>query len=209
MDRIPKDMGYFDLFEEIASVAHRASKAFCSHESPEIKKRMLESLEHEGDALEAEVRDRLDRHQDPPIRGGPDDIYRLVDNIDSIIDSLKKAGTRIVLYELDYFPEFIEMGELIMTATQKIEETLPLFRKKSEKNRNKIRDLCIEIGNVEANGDDTEVACISSLRKQEKQGTLSVIDFFLAKEVIALLEHALNQCEDASSFMETLKKKNA
>jgi len=209
MDRLPEDMEYFELFEEIASIARRSAEKFCSPDDPEEKKQALVLLEHEGDQIITEVTDRLDRHQDPPLRGDPDDIYRLVDNIDNVIDSLKKASVRIVLYELEHISQFNLMGELILQATRKIEEALPLFRKKTKRNRDKIGDICIEISSIEADGDDKECVAISYLRDMEKEGSISVIDFFLTKEVIELLEHALNQCEDVSDFMDTLKKKNA
>lgn len=207
MPRTPKNNEYFNLIEKIGSIAHQAAEIFCSDTpSPQDKKSALIELEHEGDKVTQAVRDMLDRHQDTPLRD-MQDIYHLVNNIDNIIDSLKKAASRIALYKFEYRTEFIAMGRLVLEATQNIKDVLPLLRS-IRKSHKAIREFCINVAEIESRGDRQEEMSIHSLRLAPLRFKRAP-DYADRKEIVQLLEHALNQCEDVSQFVDTLKKKNA
>lgn len=205
-DKLLGDMFYQELFQEIASLARRAAETFCSESDLEEKGQIIEVLEDQGDDIVAEVRNRLDQSQDPPFRD-PAHVSGLVDGIDNIIDVLKRSSKRIVLYEVTYIPEFIILGGLVLEATQHIEQCIPLL-KRPGRNHAKIRVQCMAINQVEERGDDETDCAVSSLLQQTKSGALPELDFHLAKEIVELLEHGLNRCEDLSKLIDTIKKKN-
>lgn len=220
MDIIPTDVGYFELFQEIAVTARKSAETVCSDIDRGKKKKLLTALEKDGDKVVKEVRERLDAHQDPPLED-PDDIYRLVNNVDNVTDSLKKKVTGlIVVYDLDYIPEFMSMGRLVLAATQTIERGMPLLqyikedviplsrKRKKGGTHEEIQKICTEIIDIESAGDTQEEESLSSIIKRYA----SPEDHWKsigAVKVIELLEHALNQCEDVSEFFDTLRKKNA
>ncbi len=208
-NRLPKETEYFTHFELLAEKAHAAATLFLSEViSPQEKAHRLSALENEADAIVHRVIDMLDIHRDPPLRDGSD-IHNLVHNIDNIVDLIEKAADRIVRYHLAYRQEFLLMGGKLKEATGVIVSTVFLLRD-IRRNHEEIKRGCIKVNDCENEGDALHRAALSELMGGAHPRTVEEFSLqFLTKEVLGILERALDQCEDVANFVDSLKKKNA
>jgi uncharacterized protein len=202
-----KDHDYQELFERMSGILLNAATVFCSDQTPDEKRDIISRFEDDGDEIVQIIKDKLDTFGDPPFRDKAH-VYRLINNIDNVLDELKKAASRIVLYKLMYIPEFLKMGNIIWQEAGVIRECVHLMSNPG-RNRRKIRDKCIEISRLESLGDDLTDECVAVLLERVERATLSAMEFMLIKEVIERLEHGINQCEDVGDFIDEVKKKNS
>lgn len=207
MGRVPRSKGYFELFDGLASQACRAAKVFCSNATPEEKAERLRDIEHEADEAVHAVTDKLNEHQEPPLRD-LDDIQRLVYNMDNVIDCLEEAANRILIFRLTYIPEFMAFGSLALNAAEQIKAGLPLL-KKPGKNSEAIKSVYIRINEIESEADGHHRATLEKLMSTDPETLDEMWHRLKIKEVLQKLEDALDQCEDVGELIEALKKKNA
>jgi len=207
-NRLPKDKEYFAHFEALAVMAHDATVLFLREGmSSKEKADELSALENKADSIVHTVVDMLDIHRDPPLRDGGD-IHNLVHNIDNIVDLIEKAADRIVCYHLAYQPAFLLMGGKLKEATEVIVNTMRLLSD-IPRNHKAIKEGCIKVNDYESEGDTIHRAALRVLMGKEPQTIAEMWQTLLAKEVLGLLERALDQCEDVANFTDSLMKKNA
>jgi len=214
--KFPKDTEYFDLFENLASIARKSAFIACRTGDISIDAQVegLTRLEHEGDIIEHAIYDKLNMHLDHPFPGNVAarrNIQGLARNIDNIIDQLKKAFKHIKRTGLAVSIFDRQLG-LIHDATSLIEETLPAFRTLQKMRGGRTSELTIQrahkkLDRIEKDGDKLFDSALAQIEKK-KRTCKKIIDWHCLdreEEVTYMLENALNQCEDVGSFMESLK----
>jgi uncharacterized protein Yka (UPF0111/DUF47 family) len=177
---IPRDEGFFTLFNQLAAKMKEAADLLRSmfasperlpHFVGEIKK-----VEHEADAVIHEVATRLDRTFITPL--DREDIYRLAQELDNVV---KLAG-------------------ILHDAVDELEQSV-----RQVKDRRSVAQHTLAIKKFEEAGDSAYAEAVGALF----QGTPDPIDVIKWKEVYDTLEEALDRCQTASIVLESISLKHS
>ncbi|TEU04173.1 MAG: DUF47 family protein, partial [Dehalococcoidia bacterium] len=132
---IPKDMEFYDLFEqETANLVIAAEKLvdlFDNYEDVEAKAKELKELEHKGDVITHEVVARLHRTFVTPI--DREDITLLVHRLDDVMDFIEAAGRTAFLYRIAHPTERAqELARIVLKMARKLNEVVPRLRHRDQ-----------------------------------------------------------------------------
>ncbi|MBV8881428.1 MAG: DUF47 domain-containing protein, partial [Planctomycetaceae bacterium] len=161
---IPKEMIFFDLFEEAAKNAHEGALALSAllddYTNVAEKVKKIKDIEHAGDKITHTTIEKLNQTFITPI--DREDIHRLISRIDDILDMIDTAVNRMFLYKVDKPTDDAKaLARVLVKATKIITELLPKMR--SMKLSSSLLQHCIEIHTAENEGDRIEQHALASL----------------------------------------------
>jgi predicted phosphate transport protein (TIGR00153 family) len=203
---IPKEMIFFDLFEEAAKNAHQGALALVDlledfRNVPE-KVKKIKDIEHAGDKITHTTIEKLNQTFITPI--DREDIHELICRIDDIIDLIDTAVARMNLYKIDKPTEDAKaLAKVLVKATKIIMELLPKMR--NLRLSSSLLQDCIEIHTQENEGDRIEQHALASLF-ENGHDPIFVIKW---KDIYEELEAATDRCEDVANVIEGIVLKNA
>jgi predicted phosphate transport protein (TIGR00153 family) len=203
---IPKEMIFFDLFEEAAKNAHQGALALSDlledfRNVPE-KVKKIKDIEHAGDKITHTTIEKLNQTFITPL--DREDIHELICRLDDIIDLIDSAVARMHLYKIDKPTEDAKaLAKVLVTATQIIIELLPKMR--NLKLSSSLLQDCIAIHTQENEGDRIEQHALASLF-ENGQDPIYIIKW---KDIYEELESATDRCEDVANVIEGIVLKNA
>jgi predicted phosphate transport protein (TIGR00153 family) len=203
---IPKEMIFFDLFEEAAKNAHEGALALSDlledfRNVPE-KVKKIKDIEHAGDKITHTTIEKLNQTFITPL--DREDIHELICRLDDIIDLIDSAVARMHLYKIDKPTEDAKaLAKVLVTATQIIIEVLPKMR--NLKLSSSLLQDCISIHTQENEGDRIEQHALASLF-ENGQDPIYIIKW---KDIYEELESATDRCEDVANVIEGIVLKNA
>jgi len=203
---IPKEMIFFDLFEEAAKNAHQGAVALVDlledfRNVPE-KVKKIKDIEHSGDKITHTTIEKLNQTFITPM--DREDIHELICRIDDIIDLIDSAVARMHLYKIDKPTEDAKaLGRVLVKATQIIMELLPKMR--NLKLSSSLLQDCIAIHTQENEGDRIEQHALASLF-ENGHDPIFIIKW---KDIYEELESATDRCEDVANVIEGIVLKNA
>ncbi|MBI5243216.1 MAG: DUF47 domain-containing protein [Elusimicrobia bacterium] len=198
---MPKEMKFFDLFDQQASNAVEASVLFKelaqSGKFDDDGVRRMRELEHEGDTTTHEVIDTLNRTFVTPF--DREDIHALACELDDVVDLIHSIATRMRLYRLsEPDPDLIQFAEVIEQSARAVAKAVNGLREIKRPRR--ILDYCIEINRLENVGDQLREAAIGKLF----DGTPDPIAVIKRKEIYEVAETTLDKCEDVANIVESI-----
>ena len=133
-----------------------------------------------------------------------EDIYALVNKMDSILDVIEATAIRIHLYKVKKNDDgIIKQAQILRDAITKVKSIVHALR--NMKNSKMILDGCVEINTLENEGDVTLRAIMANLFEKEKDA----IELIKWKDIFQLLEEAIDVCEDVSNIVEGIVLKHA
>jgi len=133
-----------------------------------------------------------------------EDIYALVNKMDSIMDVIEATGVRIYLYKVKRTSdEIIKQAQILNDAIKKLKTIIQAMR--NMKNSEMILAGCVEINTLENAGDVTLRSIMANLFETEKDA----IELVKWKDIFQLLEEAIDVCEDVSNIVEGIVLKHA
>ncbi len=205
---LPKHDQFYDFFEKdvenLLSAATLFSELMVNTMSPEervFKIRRIEELEHRGDELTHQIFSEVGSNFITPI--DREDVHALASALDEVLDYLKGAATRIVLYRVTQIPaEATRLASLILDQVRELHKAIGLLR--DLRNVEAIRECLVRINSVENEADDLFEMAIAQLFETCKDPILLI----KTKELYVSLETATDQCEDAANVIETIIVKN-
>jgi predicted phosphate transport protein (TIGR00153 family) len=172
--------------------------------SPEervIKIRRIEEMEHRGDELTHQIFSEVGANFITPI--DREDVHALASALDEVLDYLKGAATRIVLYRVIEIPaEATRLANLILDQVKELHKAIRFLR--DLRNAGAIRECLVRINSIENEADDLFEMAIAQLFETCKDPILLI----KTKELYVSLETATDQCEDAANVVETIMAKN-
>lgn len=203
---IPREEKFFDLFEELAAKIHEGALLFLdmvsTNEDFQSKLTKLKEIEHEADMITHRTYEKMHKTFLTPL--DREDIYALVNKMDSILDMTEATAVRMGIYKVKKtYPELIEQAKLLTNATTKVIEIVRALR--DMKNAPKILEACIEINTMENAGDNILRTCMADLFEREKDP----FELIKWKEIFERFEETLDTCEDVSNIVEGIVLKNA
>src|SRR5512137_1357451 len=102
MRLIPKEEKFYDLFEELINKIEEGGKLFLemveTFEYPLPKITKLKELEHEADVITHRTYEKMHKTFLTPL--DREDIYALVNKMDSILDMIEASAVRMYLYKV-------------------------------------------------------------------------------------------------------------
>ena len=201
-----KDSEFFDLFVESAQYFYQGAlmmdEVMLDYSKAADKVKEVVDLEHAADAVNDKIIDKLNLTFITPI--DREDIYALVNKMDSIMDVIEATAVRIYLYKVKRTSdEIIKQAQILNDAIRKLKTIIRAMR--NMKNSDMILAGCVEINTLENAGDITLRSIMANLFETEKDA----IELVKWKDIFQLLEEAIDVCEDVSNIVEGIVLKHA
>ncbi len=206
MRLIPKEEKFYDLFEELIDKIEEGGKVFFdmveTYEYPLPKITKLKELEHEADVITHRTYEKMHKSFLTPL--DREDIYALVNKMDSILDMIEASAARMSLYKVKKPTKvIIDQAKVLNLAIGKVKHIVYAMR--DMKNSKMIIDACVEINTLENEGDIIMRTAMVDLFEHEKDA----IELIKWKEIFERIEEALDVCEDVSNIIEGIVLKHA
>jgi predicted phosphate transport protein (TIGR00153 family) len=206
MRLFPKEENFFNFFEELANKIEEGGKFFLemtkNRDYSDVKVARLKEIEHEADVITHKTYERMHKTFLTPI--DREDIYALVNKMDSIMDVIEATAIRIHMYKVKKpDDEIIKQAEILFQAITKIKEII--YGLRDMKNSKMILDGCVEINTLENAGDVVLRTIITNLFIKETDA----IELIKWKEIFERIEEAIDVCEDVSNTVEGIVLKHA
>jgi predicted phosphate transport protein (TIGR00153 family) len=204
---IPKDMEFYDLFEQGTSnlvvAAAKLVEFFNNYENVEAKAKELKDLEHQGDVITHEIIARVHRSFVTPI--DREDITLLAHSLDDVMDFIEAAGRTANLYHIVQPTERArELARIVDKMAVKLNEVVPRLRRRDQFSW--ILKQCVEINTLENEADDVQHAALAELFEVCSSDTCEVIKW---REIYGHLENATDRGEDVANVLEGIVLKHA
>ena len=205
MRLIPKDEKFYDMFEELACKIEEGGKMFTdilnNYEQSEAKIAKLKEIEHEADIITHRTYEKMHRTFLTPL--DREDIYNLVNKMDSVLDMIEAAAVRMQLYKIKKpADEIKELARILNLAVGKIKKIVHALRDK--KKSQEILEDCVEINTLENEGDIVLRMTMARLFEREKDP----IELIKWKEIFERIEESIDVCEDVSNIIEGIVLKH-
>ena len=203
---IPKEMVFFDLFEEAARNAHEGACALLDllndFRDVPAKVKKIKDIEHAGDKITHTTIEKLNQTLITPL--DREDIHELICRIDDILDLIDTAVARMHLYKIkEPTDDAKALARVLVDATKIITDLLPKMR--SMKLSSSLLQHCIEIHTKENEGDRIEQHALAALF-ENGHDPIFIIKW---KDIYEELEAATDRCEDVANVIEGIVLKNA
>ena len=203
---IPKEEKFYDLFEELINKIEEGGNVFLdmveTYEYPLPKITKLKELEHEADVITHRTYEKMHKSFLTPL--DMEDIYDLVNKMDSILDMIEASAARMNLYKVKKPTKvIIDQAKILNKAISKVK--IIVYAMRDMKNSKMIIDACVEINTLENEGDIILRTAMVDLFEHEKDA----IELIKWKEIFERIEEALDVCEDVSNIIEGIVLKHA
>jgi len=203
---IPKEFGFFDVFDQLAACGVEASQVFVEmlddYGDLSAKVRRLREIEHGADEISHHGMEMLHKTFITPM--DRDQIHKLVSRMDDVIDLMDSAGRRLMMYGVQApTAELKELGQVLNKATLEIQKAVKGLR--NLKHVENIKACCIEINKLENDGDHVRDAVVAKLFKEETNAT----ELIKWKEIYEDVEMAIDRCEDVADVIEGVVLENS
>lgn len=200
---MPREESFFEMFTELAENINAGAKAMLTllenFTNVGVQVEVIKGLEHKGDTITHNLLTKLNQTFVTPF--DREDIHELSSKIDDVLDLTDAAASRLVTYRVESVrPGVPELAKILVAATEEIVKAVRVIEKQDH-----ILDHCIEINRLENEGDRVSRALIAELFEEEKD-PVQIIKW---KEIIEVLETAIDKCEDVANVIETVTLKNA
>lgn len=173
-----------------ADPSHPASANAASHQL------LLRRIEHEADEMTRSVVRAVHRSFVTPFDRS--DILALANSLDDIIDRMKDAGRRILLYQVAATPEMLGMADCISRCCIRLRDGMPLLGSVAA-NVVGLQSMISDIDGIESEAD---VLLAKGLDQLFSSTTSSAGAKLMGEKVYDLIEGIVDQCEDVSKLIE-------
>ena len=202
-----KDTEYFDLFVESARYFYNGAlmmdEVMLDYSKATDKVREIVELEHEADAVNDKIIDKLNMTFITPI--DREDIYAIANGLDDGVDILQGTLQRIVMYKTGKaMSGAVSLTKLIIESTEEIIKALTML-KDIRKNQAQILDATHKIAKLESEGDRVYRHEVAYLFDKEKDP----IELIKWKDILENLEDTLDHCEKIGDMLRGVVMKYA
>ncbi|HYV99285.1 MAG TPA: DUF47 family protein [Gemmatimonadaceae bacterium] len=203
MRLIPKDEGFFGLFDQLADRVVAASQLlhqlFANPDRVAHFAAAVKDVEHQADQITHGIIERVDRSFVTPL--DREDIHALASSLDNVIDLIDGAARRAIVFGIkDTPPEAVGLAALIERSAGHLQQSVRGI-KSSKVVFARMRD----VKKIEEEGDILYSTALRNLFS----GTPDPIHVIKWKELLDNLEHALDEAEDVSNVLESIAIKNS
>jgi predicted phosphate transport protein (TIGR00153 family) len=199
----PRDTSFYDHFTAAASNLVLGADLLAEMLAPgadrPVLAKRLRDIEHDSDEITHTVMRQLNSTFVTPF--DREDIYRLANRLDDVMDFMEAAADLVVLYELGELPpENLRVVEVLQRAAAMTAEAMP--RLKDMKN---LEEYWIEVNRLENEADQIYRRTVARLFS----GEYDALTALKLKDVADELELAADALEDVADAVETITVKES
>ena len=203
MRLIPRDEGFFVLFNELAKrlkeAAQLLNRLFAEPERLDHYVAAIKVVEHQADVLTHDVRARIDRSFVTPI--DREDIHLLATVLDDVIDLIDGTARRAAMFHIaESRDPARRLSETIALAANHIETGVAAIKKPTI-----VATSSREIKKLEEEGDAIYQEAVGELFR----GRPDALEVMKWKELYDTLERALDSCQGVGHVLESISLKNS
>ncbi len=200
---LPRQHGFFEMFAQMAENLHAGAEALVemlsNYNEVSGQASRVKDLEHAGDELTHSLITRLNQTFITPF--DREDMHELSSKIDDVLDLIDAAASRLVIYRVERIrPGVAELARILREATAQVLAAVRVLGRGDH-----ILSHCIEINRLENESDRLSRTLIAQLFDEEKD-PVQIIKW---KEIIEVLETAVDKCEDVANVIEAVTLKSA
>ena len=201
----PREDKFYRLFKQAAANVLRGAELLndllTNFSEVSTKVKLIQAIEHEGDALTHEIFEQLNRTFVTPL--DREDIAAIAHALDDVLDYIEAGADAFQLYDIDEpTPAAIEMGGLILQSVQQVQRAIAAMPHR--KQAAQVKEAVVEINRIENLADQVYRGALSSLFRQSDP-----IRMIKWKQVYDYLEQAADLCEDVGDVLQGVILKNA
>ncbi len=200
---IPREIKFFDLFDEQAKKIVQAAQLFLKivveNRFNDVTVREMSDLEHDCDDLTHDIIDKLNRTFITPF--DREDIHNIAQEMDNVVDLIYSITKRMNLYNLKSNDDMLQFARLIEESAGNVAGAIRCMR--HSKMKDEMMKYCIEVNRLENAGDQLRDFVLAKLFKKTKD-PIKVIKW---KDVYTDAETVLDQCEDVVNIIESVMVK--
>jgi predicted phosphate transport protein (TIGR00153 family) len=199
----PRDTSFYDHVTAAASNLVLGADLLAEMLAPgadrPVLAKRLRDIEHDSDEITHTVMRQLNSTFVTPF--DREDIYRLANRLDDVMDFMEAAADLVVLYELGELPpENLRVVEVLQRAAAMTAEAMP--RLKDMKN---LEEYWIEVNRLENEADQIYRRTVARLFS----GEYDALTALKLKDVADELELAADALEDVADAVETITVKES
>jgi predicted phosphate transport protein (TIGR00153 family) len=196
---LPKEIGFFDLFDKHASLIVQSIDVFLSiwtmDQSIESAVAKIDLLEQEADLITHQTVEFLHKTFITPI--DRDEIFRLISRMDDVIDNIKAAADCLIIYKItSILPPAKGLVKILADSVRELQVAVKGLRRMD--NEASIHKTYANINRLKNESDLILRNALGRLFEEESD-TRTLIKW---KEIYEHLEKAIDRCEDASNIIE-------
>jgi uncharacterized protein Yka (UPF0111/DUF47 family) len=200
---LPKDEGFFGLFDQLAERLITSSallrELFDDPTRLEDLTKKIKAEEHAADVLTHEVMQRIDRSFVTPL--DREDIHMLTNRLDNVVDLIDGTARRARMFRVTERREpALELMKVLEECAKVIAEGVKGVRTPSV-----VHKAARRIKELEEKADAIYGDAIHGLF----EGTPDPLVVIKWKEIYDNLEHAVDECEDVANVLESVSLKNS
>lgn len=210
---VPRDDRFYDYLEQQAVLAHEGAVELSRllTEAPKGVQQAVRAVEKRGDKAAHEIEDALARTFVTPL--DREDIHNLSSRLDDVLDRAYAAASAFVMFGIQKPSEPAEkLLDCLVRATLELKNVLPSLRKHDFET---IRSSGRTVKTIEKEGDEIYRGAMTALfaTDAEAQGPYRTLEIdaraiIREKEVLEILEEAVDNCEDVAEFLVNLAVKH-
>lgn len=198
---IPREHRFYDLFKRQGSLVSETltelSKSLLEGRSRHSR---LRDLEHVCDDVTHEIYNLTNRTFSAPME--QEDILMLAHSLDEVVDLAEEVADKIELYGIATITDSAkEFGECLAKAGIELAKAVALLE-----DFKGLEPVLQNVHRLENDGDQITRVALQKLFAGNHQTPADLIKW---KDIYALLESTLDECESVAEIMETISIKNA
>lgn len=209
---LPREGNFFELFNEHGAHIAEGARAFMAmvqnYDNEVERERHAKAVgdaERAADKITAEVHRLLHRTFITPL--DRDQIHRLINAMDDVIDLLQDSSEVMSLYDLRHLSaDVVRLSEISVRCCERVQHVLTLLpRLKDAQVAESVLKTCEEIDQLESDADRVMRSAMSALFREEPD-TRQLIKL---KAVYEHLESISDRCEDVANLVEGIVLENS
>jgi uncharacterized protein Yka (UPF0111/DUF47 family) len=192
---IPREMKFFDMFDQVAVILIRASDKFLAMvtQFDRLAERSYELRQEERacDDLVEQIITALDQSFVTPF--DREDIHSLTTKLDDVLDNMEETAHRFEIFRIEKPPsEAIVLARIIKDCCTHVADTLRLLR--TMKNVEEIQKRLREIGRLENEADRVYRDCDGDLFANPPD----ILLLIKLRELYGWMEETVDACKDVA-----------
>ncbi len=196
---IPREMRFFDMFEEVAATIHRAAVKFLDmvtvFDNLDERGREIKKEEETCDIQVEKIIKALDRTFITPF--DREDIHTLATKLDDILDHMEETAHRFEVFRLEKpTAAAVNLARIIMDATGHLQQAINLCR--NLQRSDEIHARLLEITRLENEADQIYREVDAALFANGVGDILGLIKW---RELYAWLEETVDACKDVAQVI--------
>ena len=195
---LPREQSFFDMFaaqgENITAGARALLGLLENYQNVPAQVAQIKEIEHRGDTITHDLMTRLNQTFITPL--DQEDIHRIASRADDVLDLIDAAASRLEIYNIERVrPGVADLCRILLQTTEQVSSALRALEK-----QNHILKFCIEINRLENESDRHCRTLIAQLFDEEK----NPVEIIKWKEIIEVIETAVDKCEDVANVLESV-----